>query len=178
MPHYTLQQYCEIVILYGECQRNARAAARLFAERYPNAAVPTHNAILSSVRRLCTTGTITPRKHLGRPMTMHTTDILAHVLAHPHISTRQASKDCGVSFQHINKIMQQHRCHPYHVHVQQGLHPGDEERRFVFCNALLNKLDEHPEILRHIMWTDEAKFTSNGIINLHNQHYYAITNPH
>jgi len=33
----------DVLLVYGECQRNSRNAARLYAERYPEQYHPPHN---------------------------------------------------------------------------------------------------------------------------------------
>ncbi|XP_050306139.1 uncharacterized protein LOC126743197 [Anthonomus grandis grandis] len=38
--------------------------------------------------------------------------------------------------------------------------------------------NENPNIYSEILWTDEATFTRNGGVNLHNMHYWSETNPH
>lgn len=39
-------------------------------------------------------------------------------------------------------------------------------------------LAEDRQILSRILWTDEATFNSNGVVNRHNMHYWSRTNPH
>lgn len=67
--------------------------------------------------------------------------------------------------------------HPYHVVLHQALVPEDFDRRLDHCRWLLNMVAETPEILSHILWTDEATFRSDGSVNLHNMHYWSRTNP-
>lgn len=37
---------------------------------------------------------------------------------------------------------------------------------------------EDPRFISKILWTDEASFSSDGRVNLHNMHYWAERNPH
>lgn len=37
---------------------------------------------------------------------------------------------------------------------------------------------ENHQLLSNILWTDEATFSSDGGVNLHNMHYWSRTNPH
>lgn len=41
----------------------------------------------------------------------------------------------------------------------------------------LTKIDEEPDFLTNILWTDESRFTNNGMINRHNSHYWSDSNP-
>jgi len=55
---YLAEEYCEMIMLYGECGRNAEAAARLFAERFPNFRHPNGNVILRLINRARNTGSL------------------------------------------------------------------------------------------------------------------------
>lgn len=68
--------------------------------------------------------------------------------------------------------------HPYHLVLHQTLTPEDFDRRLDHCHWLLSMLAENPNLLSTILWTDEATFTSNGGVNLHNMHYWSRSNPH
>ena len=56
--------------------------------------------------------------------------------------------------------------------------PGDQERRFDFCNFVLNILDENPDFLKEVLWSDECQFSRKGSINTQNTHYWSLENPH
>lgn len=59
-----------------------------------------------------------------------------------------------------------------------GLVEDDSDRRSQFCELLLNQLDETPELLDHIIWSDESTFKLSGHLNRHNCVYYDTSNPH
>lgn len=67
--------------------------------------------------------------------------------------------------------------HPYHIVLHQELMEHDLDSRLNFCHWFLNMVDEDPQFLNNVLWTDEATFTSVGNLNLHNMHYWAPTNP-
>jgi hypothetical protein len=96
MPAFTDEEFCEMVIIYGECNRNACQAARLFAQRHPQARHPTEATIRRVVLRLRQTGSTRQCKRTGRPG-RNDEDILAYFCAYPHSSTRQVSRECGLS---------------------------------------------------------------------------------
>ncbi|GFW73789.1 uncharacterized protein TNCV_1542431 [Trichonephila clavipes] len=56
--------------------------------------------------------------------------------------------------------------------------PGDQERHFDFCNFVLNTLDENPDFLNEVLWSDECQFSRQGTINTQNKHYVSLENPH
>ncbi|GFU32446.1 uncharacterized protein TNCV_3720711 [Trichonephila clavipes] len=55
--------------------------------------------------------------------------------------------------------------------------PGDKERRFDFCNFMLNTLHENPDFLNEVLWSDECQFSSQGKVNIQNKHYWSLKNP-
>lgn len=59
-----------------------------------------------------------------------------------------------------------------------GLVEGDQERRLQFCRFLLHSDVDNNEFLKTILWTDESKFTREGIFNQHNLHRWESQNPH
>ncbi|GFX37395.1 uncharacterized protein TNCV_3106471 [Trichonephila clavipes] len=56
--------------------------------------------------------------------------------------------------------------------------PGDQERRFDFCNFVLNTLGENPDFLNEVLRLDECQFMMQGTINTQNMHYWSLENPH
>jgi len=38
--------------------------------------------------------------------------------------------------------------------------------------------EDDPLLINHILWTDESKFTLNGILNKQNNRYWSNENPH
>lgn len=68
--------------------------------------------------------------------------------------------------------------HPYRPDLVQHLRQGDADRRLTFVAWLMTGLDENPLILNSILWTDESKFTNNGVINKQNNRYWDDQNPH
>jgi hypothetical protein len=60
---YSASDYVEMLLIYGECGRNARAAARMYAQRFPNRNHPDHKVILSAIATFYQIG----RKLVGLP---------------------------------------------------------------------------------------------------------------
>jgi len=59
----------------------------------------------------------------------------------------------------------------------QELSEDDKRRRVVFANEIIRMIDEKPNLMQRIIWTDEAMFTLNGMINRRNFVYKAPANP-
>ncbi|GBM29874.1 hypothetical protein AVEN_110379-1 [Araneus ventricosus] len=59
MAKFGINEYCETLLIYGECGRKAKSAARLYRERFPEGPIPTWQTILKAVKRLRETGCVT-----------------------------------------------------------------------------------------------------------------------
>jgi hypothetical protein len=58
------------------------------------------------------------------------------------------------------------------------LNEHDYYRRIEFCEIFLSHLGEEPDLVNHIIWSDEASFKLNGNVNRHNLVYWATQNTH
>ena len=70
-----------------------------------------------------------------------------------------------------------YKYHPYHICLHQSLHGQDFQNRVIFCNIILNKIQENPNFYNTVLFSDEATFNNIGVVNKHNMHYYAQENP-
>ncbi|KAF9822495.1 hypothetical protein SFRURICE_006578 [Spodoptera frugiperda] len=69
------------------------------------------------------------------------------------------------------------RMRPYKVHKVHALVPGDRERRLNYCRWLVGH-QQRSRFIEHVIWTDEATFTRNGLWNRRNAHVWSQTNPY
>ena len=63
------------------------------------------------------------------------------------------------------RTLKEQSLHPYHVQKVQALQLGDELRRLQFCRWFIQK-EEAPDLLRYVLFTDEAGFTRDGVFNI------------
>lgn len=66
------------------------------------------------------------------------------------------------------RFLKQHKLHFFSLLRVQDLHPGDNVRRAEFCERISIKIQEDPQFLRKIIWTNESKFSKEGIITRRN----------
>ena len=128
MPVYTLEEQYEMVVMYGECQRNARAAARMFNARFPHRSC-THVVVLRTIERLRRPRRVQLDGHHARihvaTNELNATVVLAHISINPHTSTHATARLLGISQSSVVRILQRYHYHAYHVHLHHGLVPGD-----------------------------------------------------
>ncbi|XP_011345392.2 uncharacterized protein LOC105283944 [Ooceraea biroi] len=154
---FSNEEYRDMHYLYGLCDGNAAAAEREYQIRFPRRQHPKRRVFEALHRRMGETGVFQPQHHVGRPR--HNVDreeeILDIVHETPSISTRHIA----------NRPVQE-------------LLPRDHQYRREYCRWLLHKNIDEPDFLNHVLWTDEAGFTRDGIMNMHNLHVWSDVNPH
>ncbi|GAA53037.1 hypothetical protein CLF_109389 [Clonorchis sinensis] len=98
-------------------------------------------------------------------------------------SITQVSQLAGIPRANLHRIMRRHlHLYPCHFTLLQNITEEDKEQRVTFANWLL----DNEEIVPNILWSDEANFSVDGIINKHNcviwfreaPHEYLTNNHH
>ncbi|XP_050310948.1 uncharacterized protein LOC126746652 [Anthonomus grandis grandis] len=183
MATYSNEEYADIIMIYGEARGVARAAQRLYHERFPGRRLPGRRVFPDTYRRLRETESVTlrePRGHVVRHNVKVDERILALFEEEDTRSIRDVAAQLNISIWKVWKVLRQNEKYPFHVTPVQGLEGGDFDRRVHFCRFLLHTDVENPDFLKRILWTDESKFTREGILNLYNLHHWAPKqeNPH
>lgn len=183
MVNYTNSELTDMVILYGEALGNAMGARRLYNERFPGRRLPNARTFTAAVQHLRDFGEFNPRNHdRGRQRARDILEIEPQILdvvaEEPTISIRRLALRMGISTFIVWRTLHEQGLHPYHIQRVQALEPGDPPRRLVFCRWLRDKIQNHPDFLNNLLFTDEAGFTRDGIFNIHNTHVWSDENPH
>ncbi|GFY30340.1 uncharacterized protein TNCV_4065901 [Trichonephila clavipes] len=105
-------------------------------------------------------------------------NVLGYALVHPESSIRDIGKASSHSKSTLWNILRTYGAYPYSPVLSQELMPGDQDRRFDFCNFVLNTLNEKPDFFNEVLWSDECQFSRKGTINTQNRHDWSLENPH
>lgn len=186
---YTAEEYADMHLIYGETrfepQRggvayNAREAARLYAQRFPNRQHPAYGVFIRTYHayRAGRMPGIDHGHQPGRPQTADEDAVLEIIEEEPDTSIRKIERRTGISKSTTHRILKRHGYHPYHVQRVQTLEPRDYAARVRFCRTMIAKINEDPNFFDTILWSDESSCRKDGYINLHNVHSWAIENPH
>lgn len=182
--NYTNQEMADIHYFYGMAEGIGLAARELYREQFPERRIPHHATFSIIDRRLRETGQFNPpHVDAGRARIAHhghiEDDILARVAADPAISVRRLVAEFDVSIGFVWNVIHRAGYYPYHLQRVQALYFGDHIQRTNFCNWFLNQQPYEPvNFAWHVLYTDEAQFTRDGINNFHNQHLWDMQNPH
>ena len=135
-----------------------------------------------SVRRDAYAHVCEKRKgHSGRPsISEEVIDAVRQTFPRsPKKSTRRCSRELQVPQSTVSKILRKHlKFFLYKLQLVQKLHPEDNEKRFEFCCNLLVLMENDPDLLSKIIFSDEALFHVKGEVNRHNVRIWGSQNPH
>lgn len=118
MAAYTLGEYVDMIIAYGMAEENSNAAARIYAERFPDRdRHPDSKTILRCVKRAKETGDlrILERENADAPVQSHVAEeerILREFKEHPNSSVRGVAEKLGVSRYMVHRIIRQNGIRP------------------------------------------------------------------
>lgn len=183
MVQFTNREMTDMHFYYGMAQGNAHAARRMYHQRFPQRIVPAINTFIRIHARLSETGSFKrSRVVIGRPATVRTVQIEEAVLneieMNPETSTRKIAHELNIAYVTVWQILKDEQLYPYHIQRVQALLPRDLPLCVDFCNWLRDETVRNPSFLSRILFTEEACFSRNVIINFHNNHVWAEDNPH
>ena len=97
----------------------------------------------------------------------------------PRTSIRVASQQVPVSVGTVHKIIRkQLKFYPYKIQMVHALKEADYQKRQQFALTFLRRIEENPEYLNTIFFSDEATFHIFGRVHRHNVRIWGEENPH
>lgn len=179
---FTPNEYVDMLLIFGECQKNSRAAVHLYQQRFPERRQPsrkTYSYVETRMREGSFPGKDKHRQHAAAVRTEEMCiNVLAYVQVHPQISTRNLANEVHISKSSVQRILKSYNFHPFKIHLHQELRAGDFERRITLIAHFEDLMERNPNILNQILWSDESRFHNNATVNRHNMHYWSPENPH
>lgn len=140
---------------------------------------PRHKQIYEWHKKFVEEGCICKRKSPGRS---RTSDENVHRIQDafarsPQKSTTTASIELGVPQATVWRVLR-HRLHqkPYKMQLLQALHTGDHQKRFDFCSAMLEDMEDD-NFSQRLVFSDESTFHLSGKVNRHNVRIWGSENP-
>lgn len=189
MPKLTKDQRLQLVqIYYGSAQRKAAAALREFTRIRNLPREPCHvTAVRALIKKFERTGSVEDEHRSGRPKVSeevvaairNTVTLIGEGNTYGESSVRAIARATEVPKSTVWKTMTKIlKLHPYHLHSVHELLPHDPATRLRFAEDFIARVQDNPQWLGSILWTDEALFTLSGQVNTHNTVIWAANNPH
>ena len=95
----------------------------------------------------------------------------------PRTSISQMSTDLNISRSSVRRIYKSMGFKPYIPRLVHELNEDDFDRRIEYCETFVSLMEDEPDLIHRVIWSDEAVFKLNGHINRHNSVYWATQNP-
>lgn len=179
---YSNEVIMNLFILHGQCAKIVSRTCRKFNNMYPNLPQMNIKKFLRIQQNFINYASpLKAPRILPKPVTSDEDkeiNVLAYFYAYRYSSIRSAEADLGISYSSIQRILQKREMHDYKFTKVQALLPYDFPQRVEFCENMLIRTQEDPNFLSKIIWTDESKFSREGIFNRHNCHIWSNENPH
>lgn len=178
--NYTNTDILNIFYTHGECNKIIERTVRTFNNKYPHLVPLTKSKFRKIERQFIRDGQVRVKRVRQKPLTENEdikTNVLAYFHAEPNLSIRKVEADGQISYSSIQRILKNAKMHPFKFQSVQALQVRDYQRRITFCEEFNNKMVEDPLFHQKIIWTDEAKFSRDGITNSRNNHHWASENP-
>jgi hypothetical protein len=177
---YSAADYVEmLIIIFEECGRNAREAARIFSDLFPDRPSPDHKTILRVLARAQETGKVLPnRNEIGgsarNARTLANEEAILNIVEEDGTrSIREIAQELDISSRSVHRVLNENRLHPFHYTRVQHLEPEDYPARRNFCVWLLNKAAEDENFISWILFSNKSSFGLQGCFNHRNLHVWS-----
>ena len=148
-----------------------------------DAPVPAKSTFNRLVEKFERTGSVADqhKEHSGRPqstLTVETvTDIHSLLLEEPTTSQRQVTQLLGIPQTSVHRAVKLTGLKRYRPRLLHAINEDDPDRRREYCDGMCSLIGRDRAILDRIIFSDEATFHLNGLVNRHNCVIYADENP-
>jgi hypothetical protein len=171
----------DMLTAYIESGRNLNASSNLYYTRYPERRQPntiTFKKIEHNLKNYGSFNKPRPRNYHKVNVENRSITVLGFVEANPNSSSREIERDVGISKTSALRILKQNKYRPYKIRINHHLYPGDFQRRLNFCHWYIRQCQYVDNFKFNVIWTDEARVTSDGIFNRYNNHHWSDENHH
>lgn len=171
-----------MMVGYGDRRRSLQETCDLFNNTFPNRNPISKSTVSKIVHKFEQSGSVKNLPRSGRPKVATNDDaaldVLLTVQEQPTTSTSNIAMELGMSATSVRRILKRNGFHPYKVTLLQELSEDDADRRMQFCQEMMDRIEEQPDLIDKILFSDEATFHMNGVVNRHNCRYWSNENPH
>ena len=192
---YSAEEKSQIIRLFYS--NNSVAIVRhQYHQIYPRRRIPSINTIKNVIRHFEERNSVQRKKRTVERNLDEELDILLYYqgneniplqtfqnttyyfLENPEYSIPDVEKMSGKSYSKIQRTLKRHKYHPYRFLPVQNLNDEHRRQRLAYCAEILRRYQEDGDFFNKIIFTDEASFTTAGVFNRKNKHFWGMENPH
>lgn len=166
---------------FGDRERSYDQVRQIFNQTFNQRPPISKSAVEKTVKRFSDTGSVKDRVRSGRPLSTtspeKTEEVLLTYQENPRTSTRKAAQATDTDKRSVARILKKHNYYPFKCHSVQELNEDDYPKRVDYCEKLRSKIDNQPDFLNFVLFSDEATFYLNGAVNKHNERLWTDENP-
>lgn len=179
-PALTVPDKIEIVLIHGDNYKTSRQTADIFNTRHPEKMIH-YSTVSRLIQKFKRTGNVeNDYKHPHEKTVTGdegTLDVLLTVLETPQVSISDVSATTTIKATSVQRILKRNKFHPYKPRFVHVLKDRDYDARMDFCAWFQGMIEDNPSFSKKIMFTDEATFSSNGVVSSQNCRWWATDNP-
>lgn len=180
MAQLSIQEKIEIIRLSGDDYRSEREVTRIFNERHPNRPAISNSTVHKINQVFNRTGAVTTyilKNNIVRRRNENNQTILDYFRNNPNSSLRDASLDLNLPRENVRRCLMKNKLRPFKPKFLHTMELGDQEKRLEFCLWAQGEYLNDRQFLKKILFSDEASFTTNGVVSSQNMRYWATENP-
>ena len=181
---YTVQERIKIVEAYFST-KSVVLTQRQFRRDFLRKNPPSRLTIRCLLEKFRETGSVGDKNkgHSGRPRSSRTDNnieaLRQRLEESPRKSTRRLSQEVDLSRTTVRWIMRQDlNLFPYKIQILQAQTAANKEERQNFCVNISQRIENQPNLLDLIFFSDEAHFHLSGHVNKQNMRFWAKAQPH
>lgn len=175
----TLQQKVEIIRLVGDNAKTYKQAAEEFNRRHQELEPVSFQTVANINSLFDRTGNVISTNKRGNNLIENRENIVLNQIRHnPKTSVRQISRNTNIPSSKVWRCLKKNKKVAYKPKFLHTLENGDENSRMeyaLWCQG--HYLNDH-NFLNKILFSDEATFTTNGVVSSQNCRFWSEVNPH
>ena len=180
---FTLEQRIEMVLLVSGFMLSAYSFDKVFTgfrKKFPGLKLPDKRTFTRTYYKFLKTGSVADCARTGRPRKSDGRIALVdeHFKNNRTDSLRKVTALLRIAKTSLHRILKSLCFHPYKLAVSQLLRVRDLRMRRSFCHYVKHCLSYDRDFLRRWVTTDEACFSTSGVINRQNCRVWSKEHPH
>lgn len=174
----TRAEKVELVLIHGENRTN-RETSQIFNERHPQKRV-SHATVGKILKKFKNTGSVEnnfKKEHIKWEIVRNEENVLLDVIENKKTSVSEIANRTSSSQSTVRRILKKHKYYPYKPKFINTLRETDFDARLEFCAWFQGEIEDNRQFPFQILFSDEATFSSNGVVSSQNCRWWSDENP-